>query len=126
MIERRPRDRKSNAALSNSDHQHIHLRLAEVPFSSVYDRYVGRIARHQVKQKPPELLVAKGKPGEKALDTPVGRTGLDLWLHHLGQLGEIRGRLDRERPYQSGHQLHASPVPAEPIRENAHKLPHVR
>lgn len=80
MTQRRRSDRKGNSLVGDSNRQDVHRRLAEVPLGPVEYDHVGRVRRHQVKQKLPECLMAKGKPGKKALKAPLCRIGLDLRL----------------------------------------------
>ncbi len=73
-------DRKGNPLVGDSNCQDVHRGLAKVPLGLVEYDHVGRVRRHQVKQKLPECLMAKGKPGKKALKAPLCRIGLDLRL----------------------------------------------
>jgi hypothetical protein len=125
VLQHAPRDRVCDPALGNPNHEHVDCLLPKVPLGSVQDGYVGGIGRNEIQQKPTESLVPKLKPGKKPLETPIGRVGLDLRLPRVGQLGKVRGRLHRERSCQASHQLHSSPVPTEPLGENARQLPHV-
>jgi hypothetical protein len=80
VTQRRRSDREGNSLAGDSNHQDVHRRLAEVPLGSVHHGHTGRIRRHQVKQKLPKCLVAEGKSGKEALETPVCRVGLNLRL----------------------------------------------